>query len=546
MRTTALDTHSFAGRARRALTTAFAGVLLLAAPLACFGREEGNLRYRMPKDPPTLDPFRSADENTGLYAFNIFDGMVEFAPGSLEIVPAVAESWTISPDGRTYTFKLRKGVRFHNGREVTGADVVYSLRRGLSPKKGSVVVPLIDSIEGAQEFSTGKSAELPGVSSPNPGTVVIRLERPFTPFLAALASVAGSILPPEVYEDPNEAYLAHPVGCGPFRFESWDRGISIKLAAFPDHWKGRPSLSGIEVRFLPDASTALEEFKAGNLDFDNEAPPGRRAWVRENLKSSYLTWRRVATSFIGINFMREPLKSNLKLRQAMNYAIDRERIAKVLQEGKDVATSRVTPPGLLGHNPAEGPFRYDPERAKALLAEAGYPGGKGLPEMVYLTQNNEAIRRYSEAVQADLAAIGLKVRINSMDFGGYIKGLYGTKEGGADGSIFNFLWYPDLPDPDAFIRVLFHSPTADDIADNFERYSNPEVDRLLDEGRAEIDTAKRESIYRKAEDLILADAGCIPIYFQFEDALIGPRVKGFVPNPLGDFASHLELVSLGP
>src|SRR6266850_1033637 len=180
---------------------ALAAALLTAlVPLPVCARDDSYFRYRMSSDPPTLDPIQPPDESTGLYLFNIFDGLVEFSPGGVEIVPAVAESWTLSPDGTRYTFKLRKGVRFHNGREVVAADIVYSLKRGLQPKKGSGVVPLLDTIKGAREFAARAKPDLPGVLAPDPATVVITLERPFAPFLAALASVAGSIMPSEVYD----------------------------------------------------------------------------------------------------------------------------------------------------------------------------------------------------------------------------------------------------------------------------------------------------------------------------------------------------------
>jgi peptide/nickel transport system substrate-binding protein/oligopeptide transport system substrate-binding protein len=451
----------------------------------------------------------------------------------------------LSPDGRTYTFKLRKGVKFHDGRDVKSSDVVFSLGRGLDVKLGSGVVPLLDTIKGAGDFLAGKSTAISGLAAPDPRTVVITLERPFVPFLAALASVAGSITPRDIYSDPNRGYLNHPVGCGPFKFESWDHGVDVKLAAFPGYWKGRPGIPGIDVRIIPHISTALEEFKTDGLDFDNESPTGQRSLVRQDFKDEYLVWPRVATAFIAFNHAQAPFKGNPTLRRALNFAVDRERIAHVLQEDKDVATSRLLPPGLLGHNPAPGPYRYNPGEAKRLLAEAGYPDGKGLPELTFITSDNEAIKRFVESIQADFLEIGVNVRIKSMDFGSYGHALTGTKENGADGSLFMLLWYPDLPDPDGFLGPILRSTNFGDLG-NYSRYSNAEVDRLLDDGRAELDPGRREAIYRKLEDVALADACLIPLYFQRDDALLKRRIRGFVTNPLGDFATHLELLHIGP
>lgn len=506
---------------------------------------EPALRYRMRSNPPSLDPVAPPNESSGLYIFNLFDGLVEYAPDTLDVVPAVADRWTASADGTTYTFHLRDKVRFHDGRAVTSADVVFSLKRALDPRSGSSVVPLLDTIRGAGDFSSGRSKELTGVTAPDPRTVVITLERPFAPFLAALAGQAGSIMPADVYSDPNKGYLEHPVGCGPFRFVSWERGVSLRMEAFPQHWKGKPGVSKIDVRFIPSAMTALEEYKTDGIDLDNEAPSGQRAWVRENLAADYKVWPRVATSFIFFNHKAPPFKGNAKLRLAMNWAIDREHIARDLQEGKDTPASRILPPGLLGHDPSPGPFGYDPNRAKSLLAEAGYPQGKGLGEITYLTQDNEGIRRYSEAVQSDLARIGVKVRLKVLDFAAYGKAVDGTPESGADAQLFNALWYPDLPDPDGFLRVLLHTENAGSQG-NYSRYSNPEVDRLLDEGRARMDPKAREAIYRKAETMALEDGAVIPLYYQRDDMLLKPRVAGLRTSPLGDFAIHLELLSIGP
>jgi len=514
-------------------------VILEAAYAAPDAR--GYLNYRMPEDPPTLDPIRASEENSVVYIVNLFDGLVEFAPGALTVVPAVAESWTISPDGRTYTFRLRKEVKFHDGRAVAATDVVFSLKRVLDPNSPSNMRPFLEVIQGAADFSAGRSRDLPGVSTPDPATVQIALEYPFAPFLSILASQAGSIVPRDVYSDPNESYLAHPVGCGPFRFESWERGVSLRLAAFPDHWKGKPALPGVTFRFLPDSGTALEEYKAGGLDISNEVPSGQRAWVRDNLKPDYRTWPRLAVATVGFNHVAGPLKGNRLLRRALNFAVDRDRIAKVLQQGKDSPTSRILPPGMIGHDPAPGPYRYDPSEAKRLLAEAGYPEGRGLPELTYLVQSNASIRRWSEAIQADLAAIGVKVRLKVLDFGAFSQAVAGTPEAGAGADLFNLIWFADYPDPDDFLRILLHTSNAGSSG-NYSRYSNPEVDRLLDEGRRETDPKKRDVIYRRAEAIALDDACLMPLYHYGDDALVRPTLKGLHLSPLGDFAIPLELL----
>jgi len=497
------------------------------------------MRYRMPSEPPTLDPHQSNDENSMLYIVNLFDGLVDLEPGGTAVVPALAESWTISPDGRTYTFKLRKGITFHNGRAIAADDVVYSLKRALDPKTHAPLAGNFGFIEGAKEFSEGKGAELPGVGAPDPGTVVIRLEHPYGPFLSLLTAPVGSVVPREAYDDPDRDYLRNPVGSGPFRFESWESGVSIKMAAFAGYWKGAPGLAGIDVRFIPDVTTAFEEYKTGGLDFDNEVPPGQRELARANLPGEYHAWPKLAIAAVGFNMTKEPFKGNLTLRRAFEFAVDRDRIANVLQEGKDQPAGTLIPPGLVGHAEGEPPYRYDPEEAKRLLAESGHPGGKGLRELVYLTPVNESIRRYAEAVQGDLAQIGVKVQVKSMDFTAFVT-LATSPQGVESVDLFQEIYYADYPDPDGLLWPLLHSSSF--AAGNFGHYASPEVDRLLEEGRVEADQAKRADIYRQVDAKAMEDASMIPIYFFGDDALLKPYIEGFRPSPMGDAGVPLDLL----
>jgi peptide/nickel transport system substrate-binding protein/oligopeptide transport system substrate-binding protein len=527
------------------LIAALAAALAAAGVPAAAPDARGYLIYRMPDDPPTLDPIRASEENSAVYVVNLFDGLVEFAPGGVEIVPAVAESWTVSPDGLTYTFRLRKGVKFHGGREVAAADVVYSLKRVLDPGSQSNFRPFLELVRGAAAYAAGKSSDLPGLAAPDPATVRIVLERPFGPFLSVLASQAGSIVPPEVYADPNEGYLGRPVGCGPFRFESWDRGVSLSLAAFPGHWKGRPGLPGVTFRFISDAATALEEYRSGGLDLTNEVPAGRRDEIRTTLASDYRVWPRLAVATLSFNHRIPPFEGNAALRRAAACTVDRDRIARVLQNGKDRPATRLLPPEMLGHAAEPGPIRYDLAEARRLLAEAGHPEGRGLPEFTYLTPSNEAIVRWSQAILADLKAAGFKVRLKTLDFGAYTAAIQGAGEEGPPAALFNLIWFADYPDPDNFLRLLLHSGVAS-TAGNFGRYRNAEVDRLLEEARHVTDPAARAELYRKAEDLALAEAALVPIYHYGDDALVKPNVAGLRPSPLGDYAIPLELLRLGP
>ncbi|HXI02842.1 MAG TPA: ABC transporter substrate-binding protein, partial [Candidatus Saccharimonadales bacterium] len=358
--------------------------------------------------------------------------------------------------------------------------------------------------------------------------------------LTALATQSGSIVPHEVYDDPGKKYLQHPVGCGPFSFESWEHGRDIRMAAFHDHWKGPPGIAGIDVRIIPDVTTALLEYRTGGLEIDNEVPSGQRRKVSEEMGSQYRVRPRISTSYILLNQATGPFSESRDLRLAVNYAVDRDRIAKVLQEGKDQASSWILPPDLAGGRTTPGPYGYDPETAKKLLAGAGFPGGKGLPPLTLLSPDNESIRRYAESVQNDLREIGLNVKLEALDFNAYYEALFGSPGKGPKADMAVLIWFADYPDPEAVLRQLFRS----DSAMNFGRYHNDEVDRLLDEADAETNPSRRQEIFLSAEKVLLDDGAIVPLHHQGDDLLVKPYVTGIVQSPLGDFAVPLELAGM--
>ena len=518
-----------------ALTVALA--LGCAAPPA-----ERALRYRMPEDPPTLDPFRPADNNSNVYLYLVFDGLVEFQPGSTEVRPAVAESWTISPDGLTYTFKLREGVRFHNGREVRSDDVVYSIRRALSPKSGSAKGDYFEALRGKDAFWSGRSEELTGVAAPDSRTVVMTLEHPYGPFLTVLASEAGSIVPREVYDDPAKGYLRHPVGCGPYRFEAWTQGVSITLSRFPDHWKARPpgGVGRIVVRFLKSSTTAMEEYRAGNLDFTQELPPGQRGLVMKQLPDHFHNSPLLSIMYVGFNHAAGPFRDSILLRRAVSHAIDRQYIVRVLQQGKDTLATSLLPPGMLGHDPGRAGLVYDPDLAARLLAEAGYPGGRGLPELIYRSNSTLAFERIAEKISTDLAAIGLKVRPDMSDFPAFLEAMSTGSPEPPKAAIFRMTYFADWPDTDNFVATQFGTGALY----NLGRLSNPDLDGLLDVARRETDTARREELYRQADTTLMQGAHLVPIYWYGEDLLANPKIGNLKLSPLGSFGIPWEEVTL--
>lgn len=514
--------------------------LLIAFGLAaCAPPPERALTYRLQEDPPTLDPFAQGDDNSNVYIYLLFDGLVEFVPGTLGVRPAVATSWTISPDGLTYTFTLRDDVTFHNGRGLTASDVVYSVRRALSAKDGSAKGDFFEALEGKGPFWKGDTDELPGVSAPDPRTVVFRLSYPYGPFLSVLASEAGSIVPHEIYSDPERGYLRSPVGSGPYRFAAWDPGVSISLQRFEGHWKPSPANGAIEkidFRFIKDASTALEAYRAGGIDFTQEIPPGQRESVIQQMPDQHHNAARQAIFYLAFNHASGPFAGAPLLRRAVTHAIDREFIVRVLQEGKDRIASGVLPPGMMGHDPDREPAPYDPAVAAAMLDEAGHAAGAELPEIVYLSNETEGFRKIAERISLDLSRVGLQVRTRMVDFGAFMAAITAGGPAGPDAAIFRMTWYADWPDPDNFVGLQF----ASGAGGNFSRYSSPEFDRLMEDGRREQDPAAREALYRRADALLMEEAAILPIYWYGQDLLLKPRVKGLKISPFGPFGIAWE------
>jgi len=503
------------------------------------------LRYRLSDDPPDLDPVRARDITSEAILFGVFDGLVELDARTLQIVPAVAESWEARADGRQFTFHLRHGVRFHNGREVEAADVVYSFERALKPENRSARPWVFEPVQGAAAFQRGETSTVEGLAVLDRYTVRLTLARPYGPFLSHLVLEQASLVPREVYDDPTHAYLRHPVGCGPFRFSAWTTGQSVVLDAFRDFYGEGPFVDGVVYKIVRSQETALEEYRAGNLEVADEVPSGKREAIQAEMGSQFHRWPQIAIRGIALNHARPPFAGNLALRRAANHAVDRDYLLRVVDEGKDIAIAGMIPPGLPGFDPTLAGYAFDPARAGELLVKAGYPGGRGLPRMTLLYNDNEGHRRMCARIASDLNAVGIPVEARSLDIASYLQAITGTAETPPEEELIYFAWVGDFPDAYNFLFTNLYTANGGP-GGNYARYSNAEVDRLLDEAVALPDAAARAPLYRRAEAIVVEDAAWIFLYAFRDEALVRPEVEGLVLSPLGDFASPLHLVRLRP
>jgi len=508
-------------------------VLLLVALVAAVAPASAQERppshstsvYRRPlgTEPATLDPARIADIYGRSVAQQIFDGLVEFDQ-TLTIAPALAQYWKASRDGLTWTFTLRKGVRFHNGREVTADDVVFSLSRLVDPKVKSTAADLFMNIQGAQPFRDGRAATVRGLTAVDPSTVRIVLDEAPVPFVTMLAIGHAKILPRDLVTQQGEAFGAAPIGTGPFRFERWDRHKEIVLGANPDYFAGAPRIARIVYRIFPDegAGAMFDEFKRGRLE---DSPVPMQDYPKLLTSGSWMHVKRPMFSvrFLGFNTRVKPW-SDPRVRQALTYALDREAIVQEATRGRFVLARGILPPGTLGYNPRLTGYAYDPARARELLTQAGFPEGRGLAPLtvcatVKLEPEHSLMTRY-------LAAVGVKTEFR------YVSDWTQFQKLLTDGQCpsFQYAWFADVPEPDNFLNKLFHSKSPR----NYTGYANPQLDEILMRARTDRDDPRRVELYRRAEQMVLDDAIVIPFFHYTYERVFQPYVKSIEVSGLGD------------
>lgn len=484
--------------------------------------------YRRPLggDPATLDPARIRDIYGLSVAQQLFDGLVQFDQ-TLTITPALAQFWKASRDGLTWTFTLRKGVKFHHGREVTAEDVAYSLTRILDPAVKSGSADLFANIKGAQEFREGKAKQVSGVTVLDRYTVQVVLTEALVPFVSVLAVGHAKIVPKEVVEQQGEAFGAHPIGTGPFKFVRWEHAKEIVLVANPDYFDGPPKLSRVLYRIFrgEEFDAMYEEFERGNLE---DTPIPTQEYRRVLTTAHYVHVKRPMFSvrFYGLNTRIKPLDDR-RVRQALIFAIDREALVAEVYRDRHILARGILPPGMMSFDPKLKGYVYDPRRARELLAQAGYPGGRGLPPIpIWSSVRHQKLLQEHEQIKKYLAAVGIQAEFH------YETNWPSFSARLAQGQfpIFLYAWSADVPHPDNFLFKLFYSRSPR----NFTGFSNQTVDDLLLQAKRERDLQRQTDLYRQAEQVVLDDAPIIPVWHYVYERLFQPYVRSVEVNGLGD------------
>ncbi|MGH7659190.1 MAG: ABC transporter substrate-binding protein [Gemmatimonadales bacterium] len=486
----------------------FAFILLIAL-LACGDREHSStINYFFTYDPRSLDPALSTDVPTGEVVALLFDNVTQFdVDGVLQ--PGLARSWDVDSAGDRYTFHLRSDARFHDGRAVTASDVRNSWLRTL--RAGGRIWPLLP-IRGARAYAASESEEVEGIEVPNDTTVIVTLQEPLNVFPKFLAMPSTAIVPTPV----PEGFDQKPVGSGPWRFVSWSHDDAILLARNQDYWGKVPESDTLRIRIIPEPLTQAAEYEAGNLSVV-EIPFGEtRRWEEQHADELQ---RRPALRvlYIAINTTRGPLQ-DVRVRQALNYAIDAETILETVIGGRGVLSAGAIPPGLVGYDSTRAPYPHDPERAKQLLREAGY--SNGLVLQLWRTQRAE-LARVAQAVQQQLARVGVVVEIIERDAS---SARAASTKGEAD--LFLTDWYADYPDPETFQYATFHSRNRG-TGGNRAFYSNPVTDSLIVLARTTTSEEYKAELSEQIDELIFEAAPWIFLWFPVDVWAQRPEVEGW-------------------
>lgn len=483
--------------------------------------------YRRPLEfsPKTLDPAVAVDIYSVTVIQQIFDGLVQF-DRDLNIVPCLSSSWKISPDGLTYTFYLRKGVKFHHGRELTAEDVVYSLTRILNPRVKSPAAGFLDRVIGSREFQEGITQSVRGIVAPDKYTIVIRLSEPYTPFISILGMNKFKVLPREEVEKSEIQFGKAPVGTGPFKFLSMKEGEEIVLEANSIYFDGRPYLDKITFKIFHGSprEEILRRFRAGELE-DSPVPFNELEELARSRQYTLLQKPILSLRFYGLNSQFGPLKIR-NIRKAISCSVPKEQVGKEVLKGMVNLTDRIIPFGMPGFQPGKTVSGYQPSKARDLLREAGYPEGKGLPPIDFWSaaKSDLAVREI-EMLKSSLAQTGITLNIQYETQWPKFQELLSAKKA----PMFMYAWYADFPDPDNFLGTLFHSRSRY----NYTGYSHPEVDRLIDHAKTERDYLKRMQMYRKIEEIVLDDAPIVPVVNHLFQWVFQPHVKGIELSALG-------------
>ena len=489
---------------------------------------EGGRFVRLYVDPPTLDPHLTTDATSAQVIVEVFGGLVTI-DRNLDVVPDLAESWDISADGRVYTFRIRPDAVFHDGKPVTAEDVRWSLERVTDPlTEAPNVDQYLGDIVGVDAKLAGDVLEISGVRVINERTIEITIDAPKSFFLAKMTYPTAFVLDRENIEANPKNWFRKPNGTGPFKMTEYKVGETLILSRHDAYHLGSAKVAEVEMILSGGTSMLMYENDeidiagVGLADLDRLLEPSHSL-------NAELT--RAAPSFsvqyIGLN-VNEPPLDDVKVRQALNLAIDKREIATIVLGDQVVPAKGILPPGFPGFSESVSGYEFDPIKAKQLLLESKYGNDlNNLPPITITTPGS-----FGANVSLDMEVVlamweknlGITTEFQQTEFATFLKDLNKRRF-----QMFDIGWIADYPDPENFLDILFYS----DSSNNHTNYNNPEVDALLEKARVETDETLRFSIYNEVEQTILDDAPWIPLWYSGERyLLVKPNVHDYLLTPL--------------
>ncbi|MDX0425245.1 ABC transporter substrate-binding protein [Sinorhizobium medicae] len=490
-------------------------------------KQGGEMTVTYKDDVSTLDPAIGYDWQNWSMIKSLFDGLMDYVPGTTELRPDLAEAYEISGDGKIFTFKLRQGVKFHNGRELTAEDVKYSIERVVNPTTQSPGAGFFSSIKGFEDVSAGKGGDLSGIAVQDPHTIRFELSRPDATFLHVMALNFAHVVPKEEVEKHGADFGKNPVGSGAFKLAEWTLGQRLVFERFADYWnEGLPKLDRITFEVGQEPVVALLRLQNGEIDVPGDGiPPAKFVEVTKdpNFKELIIQGGQLHTGYVTMNVKMAPF-DKVEVRKAVNMAINKDRILRIIN-GRAVAANQPLPPSMPGYAKDYKGYAYDPEGAKKLLEQAGL--GDGFSTELYV-MNTDPQPRIAQAIQQDLKAIGITASIKSLAQANVIAA--GGEENQAP-MIWSggMAWIADFPDPSNFYGPILGCGGAVPGGWNWSWYCNEELDKKAAEADAIVDPAKaaeREAMWRDIYVKIMEDAPWAPIFNEERFTIRSERIGG--------------------
>ncbi|MBW2307735.1 MAG: ABC transporter substrate-binding protein [Deltaproteobacteria bacterium] len=467
----------------------------------------------MEQEPATLDPRFAVDVASSRAIQLLFNGLVKKDPSS-NLVPDLAESWE-TPDPKTYRFRLRKGVKFHDGKELTAADVKYTF--------DSIRDPVIRS-PLAGSYKIIKAIETPG-----PYTVSFHLRKQFAPFLI---NMTVGIVPMHAAKAAGKGFSAHPVGTGPFSLKKWTRDEELQLQAFDGYFDGRPHMDEVIFRIIPDDTVRYLELKKGSLDFvQNNLPPDVVAGIEREESLKVLKSPGTNYEYIGFNLQDDYCRLR-EVRLAVAHSLNIPLMIRHLLKGLGTEATGILYPGHWGYNPDVPRYEYNPDLARKLLDRAGFPPDENGYRFTleYKTTQADLSRRKGEVIQEQLASVGIRVKLSSYEWSAFFADI---RRGNFQ--LYSLQWV-GVTEPDIYY-YLFHSRSIPPEGANRGHYINPALDELIEAGRFTLDLEERKAIYGNIQRIVAHDLPYISLWYNVNVVVMKKNLEGYVMYPAGDFSA---------